>query len=191
MEKVIEIAVEGVDGVGKSSVVAALAERLTPFSRPYTCNPYHTARRINGGDDIYPLWATFSGSVKAVDLLKSAFSEERDKAAEADAQLIVFDRHWLTAFTEIGNDPELVEAWGEDMPRTALLIPTGEHIARVEDTDIWDQPTEREQYKRRYQEQAWAHFPQMIGHYLMDRRNMDWSVEAVSTQIDSDMRYRR
>lgn len=191
MEKVIEIAVEGVDGVGKSSVANALAERLTPFYLPHVCNPFHTAREINRGDDIYPLWATFSGSVKAIDLLKCAISEERDKAAEAEAKLIIFDRNWLTAFTEIGDDPELVERWGDDMPRTALLQPIGDSVTRTTDTDTWDAPTEREQYKRRYQEQAWAHFPRMIGHYLMDRSNMDWSVEAVAAQIDSDMRYRR
>ena len=191
MEKVIEVAIEGVDGVGKSSVATALAERLSPFYKPHVCNPFHTAREINGGDDIYPLWATFSGSVKAIDLLKGAVSQERDKAAETEAKLIVFDRNWLTAFTEIGDDPELVEAWGDDMPRTVLLQPIGDSITRADDTDIWDAPTEREQYKRRYQEQAWAHFPRMIGHYLMDRNNMDWSVEAVAAQIDSDMRYRR
>lgn len=190
-KKPIEIAVEGVDGVGKSSVANALVERLAPYHQPYTCNIYHTARQINGGDDLYPLWATYSGSVKAIDLLKSALVQERDRASEAGAGLIVWDRNWLTAFTEIGNDPELVDVWGDDMPRTALLLPAGDHIARATDNDTWDQPTEREQYKRRYQEQAWAHFSRMIGHYLMDRRNMDWSVSAVASQIDSDMRYRR
>lgn len=189
-----EIAIEGVDGVGKSSVATALAQLLSAFGgQAHICNPFHTARAMNDEQDVYPLWQTQDGSHHAIDLLHAAIQAERARAAAVAADTIIYDRHWMTVFTEVGQDPDLVAHWGDHLPHTALLLD-----ARPEEQqrhqannhgDSWDVYDERERYKKLYRELGYAHRDHMLGAYLITWIPDDF--KRVARAIDSDMRYWR
>ncbi|MCA9309236.1 hypothetical protein KC973_02570 [Candidatus Saccharibacteria bacterium] len=192
--KLREVAIEGVDGVGKTSVATALAQLLEAYGEhTYMCNPFHTARALNEGVDIYTLWQTPEGASQAINLLKAAIEDERGHARRISADTIIYDRHWMTAFTEIGDNPGLVQEWGDEFPHTALLLDARSEEEQRRNAnnhgDRWDAYEERERYKKLYRELSYAHREHMLGAYLITWIPEDF--KRVARTIDGDIRYRR
>lgn len=191
-EKLVEVAIEGVDYVGKSSIAKILADNLIAQGRSVkVANTFHRANTING-DDIYHLWHIPGGAEKAIDALKSAIESVRDEAIEEGCDTVIYDRHWMTAFTEIGDNSELVSYWGEEyMPMTALLLDARPEEEQYDPTrtDAWETRAERQRYKALYSEVAHKNYPHLLGSYLISVLPHDFV--RVARVIESDLVYRR
>ena len=134
-----EIAIEGLDGSGKTTVVNNVAEQLKREGLAVqTFAPYRLANEF-AGEDIYPLWKSDNGAKMVIGIMKKILRGVRTQALEEGSDVIVFDRHWMTAFTEIGSRPDLIHKWGEDLPPAAYLRVSPE-IARGRSQNDIDKP---------------------------------------------------
>lgn len=186
-----ELALEGIDGAGKSTVADLLQERLAQDGIVAdVCRPYYEARELLG-QDLYPLWASDDGSMAAIGTLHTITATARDKAHEAKADLILYDRHWMTAFTEIGDKPQRAAQWDEsDFVPTALLRVTPEVAAqRCRQADeAWAQPSELHRYHNQFNALATVYGRHLLGVYRSDD---DVSPQCLARNIAWDLQVRR
>ena len=116
-----EIAIEGLDGSGKTTVAHALgAAYEVEGLRASVVAPYQLANQL-AETDIYPLWKSDPGALQAVGILKQVLESCTAEAQEAGLDVVIYDRHWMTAFTEIETRPVASEAWGDRFVPTAYL----------------------------------------------------------------------
>ncbi|MDB5185042.1 MAG: hypothetical protein JWN38_850 [Candidatus Saccharibacteria bacterium] len=190
-EQIITIAVEGIDGSGKTSVVEALAEQLEAEGlHVATYAPYRiTNERL--GSDVYKLWQSPDTASQAITEVQQTFAECETLAAEEGADVIIYDRHWMTALTEIRDQPELVEQWGDCYVPAALLLAKPEVATARQQGDKaedWAQLESQRHYDAAYRQLVAEHFRDMLGIY---RSDVDVSPEAIARNINWDLRIRR
>ncbi len=103
------LAIEGHDGVGKSTIAALLAQAVNGA----VVKPFNSSL----GDFIAWLWRN-----EDFDLADSVARAAVRKGIEADQlddrRYLIFDRHWLTMFTVL---PERLHCLWEPRPPTVLL----------------------------------------------------------------------
>lgn len=100
-----EIAIEGLDGAGKTTIAHNLAQQYTQEGlHTLVASPYRLAQE-KSGEELYPLWGTDEGAARAIDHIKNALAAIREEAHQEQADVLIYDRHWVTAFTEIASRP--------------------------------------------------------------------------------------
>lgn len=113
----VVLALDGHDAVGKTTLTRALADALgAALVRPYA----GTAGEVF-------LWAAERGDAAFADALARRLVERA--AAHAGTDVVVCDRHWMTAFSVL---PEPYRAAWRPLPPTTLCwLPLEETLARL------------------------------------------------------------
>jgi thymidylate kinase len=185
-----EIAIEGLDGAGKSTIAEALVRHYRDLGQEvHLATPYRAASQEHG--EIYPLWESEDGARQAIKLLKGAFARAREQADDAGADLLIFDRHWMTAFSEIGDHPELVDQWGNDLTETAYLrvSPETARIRAVNDESAaWMDEASHAHYAERYESLCKQYGAHLLGIY---RNDNDVALDSIVQSIVWDMNIAR
>lgn len=115
----LEFVLEGHDGAGKSTVLRGVSETLT--SHGFTNEvyaPFHMVREQIPEKDIYPYWNNGMAE-EALDLLREVIRSIRRGAQTSRPDVLLYDRHWMTIFSEI-DGTNLATEW-DDFPPTFFL----------------------------------------------------------------------
>ncbi len=188
-----EIAIEGLDGTGKTTVANLLWFHFTAQEIPTAiCAPYKDVK-AEYGSDIYPLWKSDRGAEMCIDLIKGAIQTARQKALDDKKAILIYDRHWMTAFTEIAAHPHLVERWGDEFVPTAYLRVSPETARRraQDDPDTqapWMQKRNYENYSTCYETLCRNYGQHLLGIY---RNDDDVPLESIVRNIEWDTYIRR
>jgi len=186
-----EIAIEGVDGSGKTTVAHELARHYSKQGmQARVVSPYVLANEYHGSD-IYELWQSEQGRLEAVDILKYIFSHETNRAQSDGIEVLIFDRHWMTAFTEIAGDEHAVSAWGDTFVPTAYLR-VAAHLAHTRsqnDTDeAWMTKQAHQEYANQYESLCRTFGKHVLGIY---RNDEDVTLAMLVASIEWDVNIRR
>lgn len=185
------IAIEGIDGSGKSTVAGKIKERYEAEGlRANVVAPYRLASKINGGD-LYPLWENEIGALSAVRILKNVITCTTERAEDSGVDVLIFDRHWMTAFTEIADKPKAIEEWGDNFVQTAFLrVNPDEAIERAEGDshEAWMSTEGLEGYANKYAELCKTYGQHILGVY---RNDNDVQIDIIVDSIVWDMNIRR
>lgn len=136
-----EIVIEGHDGSAKTPVARRVADALRDrgfrvgIRAPFLAtNEMLAAEQASSQGipidalsreellacDIYHLWQTPDGTLRAMALLSSVIERFRTAARNEGLDLILWDRHWVTVLAQIRSDAALLQHWG-DFPATFFL----------------------------------------------------------------------
>jgi thymidylate kinase len=184
------VALEGIDGSGKTTVAQVMVEQFAEEGiRAEVFAPYRAANEVLG-DDIYKLWSTDEGAARAIDLLHQVMAEREAQALEEGTEVLIYDRQWMTAFTEIADRPELVERWTHFVPAAHLGVAPAAALRRLRnDTDAsWSELEKQHDYAVKYGRLALGMREHMLGLYRSDE---DVTPEALARNIIWDMNIRR
>lgn len=111
-----ELAIEGIDGSGKTTVIGLLAESLeAKGQRTAVFAPFRMANEMLG-HDIYELWFDEESAKTGVRCLRKVIEKCRQQAIEKEADWIIYDRHWMTGICSIVNAPLSYHYWLEHGP---------------------------------------------------------------------------
>jgi len=184
-----EIAIEGLDGAGKTSVAQELADIYANEGlRAHVAAPYRLAEKKLGAD-LFPLWRSDRGAEMAIDVIHGALMDTQEEHADAD--VLIYDRHWMTAFTEIAGRPELVARWGDTFVPTAYLR-VDPAVARAragnDETSPWMEERNFQGYAGRYTALCHEMGEHLLGIY---RNDDDVTQAAIAQSIAWDARIRR
>jgi thymidylate kinase len=186
-----EIAIEGLDGTGKTTIAHELAELYEHEGvLVVVSSPFAEAKKVHGGE-FYHLWKDDSGALYCIHLLKDRIQHQREKAAESSADVLIYDRHWMTAFSEISTRPRLVQAWGDNFVPTAYLRTTpdvGRQRAHGDHAQQWMEEPEYKRYSSIYEALCREYGHHILGVYRNDR---DVTPSQIATNIQWDMQIRR
>ena len=185
-----QVALEGIDGSGKTSVANALSEQYAAEGlSSRVIAPYREANSMLG-HDIYELWKTKTSARLAIKILQQVFEESYETALAEGVDVLIYDRHWLTAFTEIGNDKDLVVEWKTFVPAALLRVSPMVAMRRTNnDLDAsWSNPEALSLYAQQFGIQARRNSEHMLGIYRSDD---DVTPEAIARSIIWDMNIRR
>ncbi len=185
------VAIEGIDGSGKTTVAKTLDKLLQHEGlRAVIFAPYHIAQE-RLGEDLYPMWQNPKAAKAAVGVLRHTLEACEVQAKEEGADVVIYDRHWMTAFTEIAGNRELVEEWGEAFVPAALLNvdPHTATTRMINDRQApWSGIDAQRVYADRYQQLAGEHFHDMLGVYRSDD---EVTPLTIARAIQSDLYFRR
>lgn len=185
-----QIALEGIDGSGKTSVAKELQVQIAAEGLAVRIvAPYREANELLG-HDIYELWRTKTTARLAIKVLHQVFEESFASAQIDGIDVLVYDRHWLTAFTEIGRDESLVSEWKTFVPAALLRVaPLVAQKRALNDNDAtWSSPESLSMYAQEFGIQAQHHRDKVLGIYRSDD---DVSPEALARNIIWDLNMRR
>lgn len=138
------IAIEGHDGVGKTSLCNTLAEKMNArIVRPFAGNTGNLILQLSREKHFDRLIEAASGSIQ-------------NHYNRHEGELLIFDRHWITVFTLI---PEPYRKKWTDFPLTVLLYADPATVKKRLDTRNEDPlPDEYHRYYlRQYLEIAHSH----------------------------------
>lgn len=182
-----QVGIEGIDGAGKTSVADRLEELLKEDG--LKVSRFSPFRMVRG--DTYGLWKTDDGAHMAIDALRTVFRRCDEQAQHDGSDVAIYDRHWMTAFTEIADRSALVEAWGDAFIPTALIAASPESATARLSNDgesEWSRLDAQKEYAQRYHRLALGHYVHMLGIY---RNDGDVTIDMIARSIRSDMYYRR
>lgn len=182
-----QVAIEGLDGSGKTTVAEALMSAYEAEGLKATVvAPYRLANEAMG-TDLYPLWKSERGALMAVGALKDVISTSTQEAEDSGTDVLIFDRHWMTAFSEIANRPSAIAAWGDAFVPTAYLRVDPEVAARRAQNDRsapWMSRHNFNNYALRYNCLCRDYGRYLLGIY---RNDDDVSIDSLSRSILWDM----
>ncbi len=190
-ERMRSIAIEGIDGSGKTTVAEALKDELRGQGLCVgVVSPYRLASKEYGGD-LYPLWQNEIGAKRAIGVLKNVLELTEVCAEKAGLDVLIYDRHWMTAFTEIADRPALVSEWGATFVPTALLRanPTlAQQRARNDCHEAWMSPEGLRGYAEKYEQLCSKYGQHLLGVY---RNDTDVTPGSIARNIAWDMNITR
>jgi thymidylate kinase len=185
------LALEGIDGSGKSTTANVLADMLTREGLTVaTFAPYRLAN-AELGEDVYDMWHDADRAKHAVDAVTTVLDQCERQAEDEAVDVVIYDRHWMTAFTEIRDNPDLIKQWGDHFVMTALLkvaIPTAMKRCENDLDEIWMQQRELERYHVKFCALAAKYGKYLFGLY---RSDIDVSPADLAHNIRWDMWIRR
>lgn len=186
-----QVAVEGLDGTGKTSVAGKIATiyRADGLNVEVVA-PYRRARE-RLGEDLYPLWKSTRGALMAISVMRGVFGDINREAQDKEVDVIIYDRHWMTAFSEIATRPELVEAWGDMFVPTAYLRVDPEVARRRATNDAaapWMERHNFAAYAARYEALCDDYSEHLLGIY---RNDDDVALSSIARSIVWDGQVRR
>ncbi len=163
------LAIDGINGSGKTPCIDRVVTELTQEElNVQTVAPYHMVRKKLTLEDIYPLWE--SNPAEAVSLLHDTIDEATAQARDNKTDVLIFDRHWPTAFTQAYRVPNINELWGNNFVPTILFTSPPTHAQRIAQrgyTAAWLQAESLEQYRQRYQHIYAMHPEHFIGKFTV------------------------
>lgn len=189
-----KLALEGIDGSGKSSVAEKIKEINEKLSvKTLVRSPMRIANELYGGKDVYDLWFSEHTVTDGALLLKDAVEliEEETKTGAYD--LIIFDRYALSALVSIeAQHHELFTEYGPKPVPTALLCSPVElalsRKIRDQDPDInapWMDSNELSKDAQSFIQLARKH-ESLVGIYQSTE-----SIESIARTILWDLQIRR
>ena len=180
-----EIAFEGIDNVGKTSVSTYIADKLRcEGKRVHVATPFHDTA-VTGGE-LYDLFTESpTAAAKATSLLQEGIDKARTAAVSADADYLLFDRHWMTAKI-MAPDLELEQGI---KPATVLLISGTRDLRSMTDDEPWSTVEQLNAYQQAYKKLAACNFSTMLGVYVVE--NPPHDIAAVAETIMWDERILR
>lgn len=172
MQKLI---IEGINGAGKTPMIDMLINTAEGYGLSAdTYAPYHLVRDKIDEDDIYPLWAEHPH--QAVNLLLETIAEIEADARDRNLDLLVFDRHWLTAYTQAEHTPQIVDWWGDNFEPTALLTSPIDHLLRLSERGYhhgWLQADALMRYLAVYETLYQKHIHRFVGRFTVSSSTQD------------------
>lgn len=181
------IAIEGIDGTGKTTVARELAELLKQQGiNTAVCAPFRLANE-KIGEDTYVYWRQEDTAKLAIGAIHAVLENCEEEAARDGVEVLVYDRHWMTVHAEIHDRPALQEAWGDCFVPTALLQVdpaiatqrTGSHP-----DEPWSQLTEQQKYTAIYETLAIKHARHILGAYRNDGASAADTARAIATDMN-------
>ncbi len=118
------LGIEGIDGAGKTTTCEALVKCLEADGlQVVTFAPY---RMVNEylGEEIYNLWFKPDDCVRAIRVFKEVIDTCEVEAQRWNADVVIYDRHWMTALTAFEGNETGIDYWeqyGPEMVPVALL----------------------------------------------------------------------
>lgn len=170
-----ELAIEGVDGVGKTTVIKELKGLLEADGQTVmVAQPYHEVAREYPGIDVYEALQNGRLAQTALDTVALMIGKAQAKAYDEHVDVLIWDRHWMTAKTEIERNRPRDGVWIGGKPMTALLDPDTEvspelYDRMVDDKEPWTATKEIvDDYAQRYRQLAWSFRTCLLGVYRVD-----------------------
>lgn len=166
-DNVNTIAIEGINGAGKTPAIQlTLASLASEGLNADTYAPYHLVREKIVEDDLYPLWADRPD--QAVQLLHQTIDEIEADARARQLDVLIFDRHWVTAFVQALQHPPITQWWGDRFVPTLLLTSPVSHLLRLAERgyqEPWLQPDTLKAYVNDYERVFSAQPQRFIGRF--------------------------
>ncbi|MFZ1484344.1 MAG: hypothetical protein WAS36_05025 [Candidatus Saccharimonadales bacterium] len=185
-----KIALEGIDGAGKTTVANLLKESFE--NQGLSVAQFAPFRLANAtyGSDIYPLWKSRAGAEKATMLIKAALDHCEAEAVDTNADVIVYDRHWMTVMTEIDGRHDLVQKWDRFVPTAVLRVHPDVARSRLAagPKESFTSGPMLQRYADSYQKLSSRYFSHLLGIYRSDE---DVTPAALARNIEWDMNIRR
>lgn len=177
------LAVEGINGSGKTPTIRYLKSLLNSHNiSTGIYAPYHLVKAKIDLPDIYPLWE--QEPEWAVSLLHEVMDEAESDAKANDHDVLIYDRHWTTAFTQAEKNPVIKTAWGERFVPTILFSSPLSHAKRLANRGYsaeWLSLDSIKYYINLY-EQVAKQYPQLIvGRFSVSSAAQD--LHIIATQI--------
>lgn len=180
MQKLI---IEGINGAGKTPTINLLTNTLDDAGiRAATYAPYHLVRDKIAEDDLFPLWD--DRPQEAVTLLQHTIAEIESDARSKSLDVLVFDRHWVTAYVQSLKNPVIADWWGDNFAPTILLDSPTDHLLRLASrgyTEPWLQADALQQYVAEYDEIYQQYITKFIGKFTVSRS--DQNLQPIVDQI--------
>ena len=170
-----EIAFEGIDNVGKTSIATCIANKLRSEGNVvHIASPFHEA--AVDGNELYTLFTTSPNTAAtAIKLLREALSRSRKSAADIHANYLLFDRHWMTA--KIMAPEQTLESDGS-IPTTVLLVSGDRDLHDMTDNEPWSTVEELDRYQHLYKKLAACNFKHILGIYTVEDPPVDIDIVA-------------
>lgn len=163
----IKLAIEGINGAGKTPTISNVVELCEASGlRAAQYAPYHLVREQIQQDDIYELWE--DEAPFAVSCLLGVIKQIERDATDRGLDVLIFDRHWATAYTQAFTNPRITGHWGDNFVPTVLLTSPSNHLQRLAQrgyTAPWLQTDTLDYYRNLYEEIYKAHPDKFIGRY--------------------------
>jgi thymidylate kinase len=162
-KRLYPFAVDGHDGAAKTNTVEAVKLALKARGlRVAVSELFKVAgKHAPGGKDIYPLWQSDPGW--AIVLLRRAAASAIHVAEDEEADVLLFDRHWMTVMVEvIGTEHERL--WPHFVPTFFNRAPLEKILScsRFSFETPWSRSVKQvRDYRERYLAVA-ARFPEHI-----------------------------
>lgn len=168
-------AIEGINGAGKTPTSHLLVEELEAAGLSVgTYAPYHLVRSKIDLPDIFPMWNADPKAV--VDLLHQTIDEIEHDAEARGHDVLMFDRHWMTAFAQKDVRPEIPDLWGGKVVPVVLMTAPDAHTQRLAERGYqasWLQADELRRvagvYEALYDEYAFR----MLGKFVVESATQD------------------
>lgn len=190
MKHLREIAFEGIDGAGKTTVINKVKSLLEQEGMTVmSAAPFRRAAALLDADP-NPMWRDSVQSHIALRAVQTAIHEARTTAVDGGVDVLLWDRHWMTIWCEIENDPCLRLEWRNDfVPVSYLRVSPEVARQRIGDTgEPWATSKELGRYAAMYERFAFQ-FPHLL--HGMYRSDEDVTPEAIARSVVWDMGARR
>ena len=189
MKRIREIAFEGIDGAGKTTTISIVKRMLAQDgAQVEVVAPYREAAAHHG--DIYEMWQDKVGVGLAVRAITEVIDDAHARAIANGADVLLYDRHWMTAFAEIDDNGAAKLRWGNRFVPTAFLrVSPDVALARIGETgEPWATRAQLGHYAEHYARLAFQ-YPHLL--HGMYRSDTDVAPEAIARSIVWDMGARR
>lgn len=171
------VAIEGINGAGKTPSIECAVHNLESMGmHVYQAAPYHLVRQHIEEPDVYPL--LLSRPERAINLLQHVMDVVEQAAIDADADVLVYDRHWATAFVNTEQAPSIPELWGNRIVPTIMLTSPLEHVLRLARRGYqaqWLQTDTLKYYLEQYDQVYETHKEYFLGRFVVVNAEQDLS----------------
>lgn len=183
IEKRKIIAIEGIDGSGKTPTISLVNQQLGEAGmKVANFAPYHLAKNRNKGKDIYSLWST--NPTLAVKLLHEVLEETESQISQINPDVVIYDRHWVTAFSENDEKEHVSNLWGDLFVPTFMLTSPLEHTLRLGKrgySEPWMQDSSLAHYHKKYDEIFEQHPEKFVNKFTVTHSHMN--LEDIAQEI--------
>jgi thymidylate kinase len=186
--KMLEFVMEGHDGAGKSTVLAGVKKKLEQKGITTKIHaPFYLVKELIPEDDIFCYWKNRANT--AVNLLSKAIKQAREQPS--NPQVLLFDRHWMTIFSEIENTP-LENNWN-DFPPTFFLQAapnvTKSHERFTYDCPFTNNDEEITKYYHIFNNLTQKYSYHILGKYLVTCKQQDLTpiVDDICSKIEEKL----
>lgn len=179
-----EFAFDGHDGAAKTPILEGVAAQLSSCGlRVSTFAPFHAANAFIGSE-VYPMWEQDDSAFALLAILRSLIFWARNEAEETSADVLLFDRHWMTILGEIHGRHRFRHEWYDFIPLFFIQAPPSKTKAcdRFSYAFGWTSSDAMvKYYYQRYFEIARRHHQFLLGQYeVVDKRQ---PLEPIITSV--------